>query len=149
MRDHLTDMKYTKYPLLQRKRKASTIIFEKKEINFSGRNKLIVSETKLIKYLTESLFASSSSVKGKNFPGHNSHRDWQCCILPKDLVSLKRFLKWKFPSHWNVLLTKVTTNTNDLAVPIAQPVQFGRQQLKGNIASWRSEQNKKGNNIQK
>lgn len=33
------------------------------------------------------------------------------------------------------LLTKVTTNMNDLAVPIAQFVQLGGQQLQGDIAS--------------
>lgn len=59
------------------------------------------------------------------------------------------FWRDSFPVAEMLLLTKVTTNMHDLAIPIAQPVQFGGQQLKGNIASWRSKQNEKGNNIQK
>lgn len=34
-----------------------------------------------------------------------------------------------------LVLTGIVTDLNDLAVAIAQPVQFGGQQLKGNIAS--------------
>lgn len=48
-----------------------------------------------------------------------------------------------------LLLTEVTTNTHDLAIPVAQPVQFGGQQLKGDIASRRSKHNEKGKNILK
>lgn len=48
-----------------------------------------------------------------------------------------------------LLLTRVDAKMCGLAVPQVQPVQFGGQQLEGNIASCRSKQNEKGNNIQK